>query len=108
MARESLGEFEQRVLLAMLQLGGTAYSAPIVLELEERTERPVAPASVYIALRRMEQRGFVESVLEEPERKIGGRGKRMFTVQPAAVEKLRIARRELEQLWNGLDPVFAE
>jgi hypothetical protein len=32
----------------------------------------------------------------------------MFTVQPAAVEKLRIARRELEQLWNGLDPVFAE
>lgn len=108
MSRESLGEFEQRVLLAMLQLGGSAYSAPIVLELEARGERQVAPASVYIALRRMEKRGFVESVLEEPERRIGGRGKRVFTVKPAAVEKLRVSRRQLERLWEGLDPVFAE
>ncbi len=107
MARESLGEFEQRVLLAMLRHGGTAYSAPIVLELQERTGRTVAPASVYIALRRMEKRGFVESVLEEPARQIGGRGKRVFTVMPVAVEKLRVARRELEQLWAGLDAVFA-
>lgn len=108
MARESLGEFEQRVLLAMLRLDGTAYSAPIVFELEERTGRQIAPASVYIALRRMEKRGFVKSVLEEPDRQIGGRGRRVFTVMPVAVEKLRVARRELEQLWSGLDPVFAE
>ncbi|MCG8469974.1 MAG: helix-turn-helix transcriptional regulator [Gemmatimonadetes bacterium] len=107
MARESLGELEQRVLLAMLHLGGEAYSAPIVLELEQRSGRQVAPASVYIALRRMEKRGFVSSVLEEPERKIGGRGKRVFTVMPGAIEKLRVARRELERLWDGLDPVFA-
>ncbi len=107
MARESLGEFEQRVLLAMLQLGGSTYSAPIVLELEARSERQIAPASVYIALRRMEKRGFVDSVLELPERRIGGRGKRVFTVAPAAVEKLRVSRRELERLWEGLDPVFA-
>ncbi|MEE9577904.1 MAG: PadR family transcriptional regulator [Gemmatimonadota bacterium] len=106
MARESLGEFEQRVLLAMLHLGGATYSAPIVLELEARSDRKVAPASVYIALRRMEKRGFLESVLEQPERQIGGRGKRVFTIMPAAVEKLRASRRELERLWEGLDPVF--
>ncbi|MFV1986869.1 MAG: hypothetical protein ACC682_06290 [Gemmatimonadota bacterium] len=29
--------------------------------------------------------GFVESVLEEPARQIGGRGKRVFTVMPVAV-----------------------
>lgn len=106
MPRESLGEFEQRVLLAMLHLGGSTYSAPVVLELEERSGRTVAPASVYIALRRMEKRGFLESVLEKPKRQIGGRGKRVFTVTPAAVEKLRESRRELERLWEGLDPVF--
>jgi DNA-binding PadR family transcriptional regulator len=107
-SRESLGEFEQRVLLAMQQLGGSAYSAPIVLELETRGGRQVAPASVYIALRRMEKRGFVLSTLERPDREIGGRGRRVFTVMPAAVEKLRVARRELESLWEGLDPVFSE
>lgn len=108
MSRESLGEFEQRVLLAMLHLGGSAYSAPIVLELESRAGRDVAPASVYIALRRMERRGFVASELEQPEPHTGGRGKRIFKVLPVAIDKLREARRELEGLWEGLDLVFQE
>ena len=106
MARESLGEFEQRVLLAMLHLGGSTYSAPIVLELESRSGRKVAPAAVYIALRRLEKREFLESVLERSERQIGGRGRRVFTVLPAAVEKLRESRQELERLWEGLEPIF--
>ena len=42
MPRESLGEFEQHVLLAILQLGGEAYSAPIVLEIENRRGRATA------------------------------------------------------------------
>jgi len=106
--RDSLGELEQRVLLAMLHLGGKAYSAPIVLELEDRAGRDVSPASVYISLRRMEARGFVESELEPADIRTGGRGKRMFRVLPVAVRKLRASRRELEGLWEGLDPVFQE
>ncbi len=34
MSRDSLGEFEHMVLLAILRHGGEAYSVPIVLELE--------------------------------------------------------------------------
>ena len=37
MGREGLGEFEHRVLLAILRLGSESYSVPIVLELEQRT-----------------------------------------------------------------------
>ena len=51
MARDALGEFEHRVLLAILRLEAESYSVPIVLELEEKTGKPVAPAAVYIALR---------------------------------------------------------
>ena len=40
MPRESLGEFEHQVLLAILQLGGSAYSAPIVMEMENRLSGP--------------------------------------------------------------------
>jgi hypothetical protein len=54
--RESLGEFEHQVLLAILRLGGEAYSVPIVLEIEERTGRDVAPAAVYIALHRLQDK----------------------------------------------------
>ncbi len=104
--RESLGEFEHQVLLAILHHGGSAYSAPIVVEIEERSGKSVAPAAVYIALRRLEQRGLVVSSKEDPGPGEGGRGIRTFSVTPAAMDKLRESRRTLESLWDGLDPVF--
>ena len=106
MPRESLGEFEHQVLLAILQLGGSAYSAPIVLEMEARTAKPIAPAAVYIALRRLEQRELVRSLKEEPGPPRGGRGKRTFRVTEAALSKLRESRRTMESFWDGLDPLF--
>ena len=106
MARETLGEFEHQVLLAILQLGGDSYSAPIVMEMEKRSGRDIAPAAVYIALRRLEQRELVRSTKEEPEPQRGGRGKRIFEVTPAAIGKLRESRRAMESFWDGLDPVF--
>jgi DNA-binding PadR family transcriptional regulator len=107
MPRESLGEFEHQVLLAILHLGGDAYSAPIVTEIAARSGRAVAPAAVYIALRRLEQRGLVRSVKAEPGPQEGGRGRRMFSVTPPALDKLRESRRAFEAFWRGLDPLFA-
>ena len=108
MTRNALGEFEHQVLLAMLQLGGEAYSAPIVIKIEERVGRDVAPAAVYIALRRLEERGLLISTKQEPAPHEGGRGKRMFEITPLAMQKLRESRRSLESLWDGLDPLFLE
>ena len=108
MTRSALGEFEHQVLLAMLQLEGKAYSAPIVIQIEERVGKTVAPAAVYIALRRLEERGLLLSSKQEAAPNEGGRGKRMFEITPAAMEKLRESRRGLESLWEGLDPLFQE
>jgi DNA-binding PadR family transcriptional regulator len=108
MGRAALGEFEHQVLLTILHLGGKAHSAPIVTEMGARAGRNVSPAAVYIALRRLERRGLVRSVKSEPGRREGGRGRRTFTVTPAALETLRTARRAFEAFWRGLDPVFSE
>jgi DNA-binding PadR family transcriptional regulator len=105
-AREALGEFEHQVLLAILQLGGRAHSAPIVTEIEARTGRDASPAAVYIALRRLELRGLVTSMKAEPGPLEGGRGRRTFVITPAATDKLRESRRAFEAFWKGLDPVF--
>jgi len=104
MARDGLGEFEHRVLLAILRLGSESYSVPIVLEIEERTGKSVAPAAVYIALRRLEDKGLVSSTMTLAED--SGRERRYFKVEDAGVERLRDSRRELEALWEGLDPVL--
>ena len=55
----SLQHFELHVLLAMVRQQGETYSVPLVLELERRTGRAVAPAAVFIALSRLEKKGLV-------------------------------------------------
>lgn len=108
MARDALGEFEHRVLLAILRLGAESYSVPIVLELEEKTKKSVAPAAVYIALRRLEKRGLVSSRLVEPDEDGGGRERRYFKIEEAGMERLKEARRALVSLWEGFAPQLDE
>jgi PadR family transcriptional regulator PadR len=99
---EVLGGFEHRVLLAMMRLGRSGYSVPIVRELEEQTGRSVAPAAVYVTLRRLEKRGLVTSKMSPPEDGVGGRARRVFEVTPDAIDVLRASRRDLDRLWDGL------
>lgn len=106
MAREALGEFEHHVLLALLLLDGRGRTAPVVLELEARTGRTVSPAAVFVALRRLEGRGYVRSLKREALPGEGGRGRREFEVTPAGLERLRHARQTFERLWGALDPVI--
>jgi len=106
--KESLGDLEQQVLLAVLRLEGNAYSASIVEELEERTGREVAPAAVYIALRRLEENGVASSQMRSPPDAEGGRPRRYFAVEPQGRALLRQARRRLERLWDGLDEALEE
>jgi PadR family transcriptional regulator, regulatory protein PadR len=101
-----LGEFEHQVLLAVLRCGGEAYSVPIVLELEVRTGRGIAPAAVYIALRRLEEKGLTESSLRTPEGDEGGRSRRYFQVTDEGLAELRASKRRFDSLWEGLEPVL--
>lgn len=98
-----LGGFEHKVLLAMMRVGGEAYSVPIVRELEERTGQSVAPAAVYVTLRRLERRGLLASHMASPEPGEGGRARRVFSVTDEGVRLLRDARRELDLLWDGIE-----
>ena len=103
MPKDVLGEFEHHVLLATLRLSEGAYSTPIVLELERVTGREVAPAAVYIALRRLEETGLASSELRPPAPGEGGRGRRYFHVTDQGLQLMRESRRRFEALWNELD-----
>ena len=103
MTRESLGEFEQMVLVAILQLSGDVYGVPIVDEIHRRTGRRVADAAVYVALRRLEQRGFITSWMSEPTTERGGKARRCVKVSPAGLRALRASRQAMDQMWKGLD-----
>jgi DNA-binding PadR family transcriptional regulator len=104
MTRESLGEFEQLVLLAILRLEGHVYGVPIVDEIQRRTGRTVAPAAVYVTLRRLEQKGLLESWMSDSTPERGGKARRCVRVTRAGLESVREARQVLDRMWKGLDP----
>lgn len=105
MGRDYLGELEQQILLAALRLGDHAYSVSIIRELEQRTGRNPSHGAVYVALRRLERKGMIETHLGEPASARGGRPPRLVTVTDQGVEMLRQARRALESLWSGVKEV---
>lgn len=101
--REALGEFEQLVLLAILQLDGDVYAARIVEEIERRTGRSASPAAVYVTLRRLEEKRLVESWMSDPGPERGGKSRRCVKVTKTGVNGLRAAREANDQMWKGLE-----
>jgi PadR family transcriptional regulator, regulatory protein PadR len=104
MSREALGEFEHLILLAILHLGDDVYGVPIVDEIQRRTGRNVAPAAVYVTLRRLEQKGLLTSWMGESTPERGGKARRCVKVTAAGLESLRESRKVLDSMWKGLDP----
>ena len=108
MGRDTLGELEHQVLLAVLRLGGEAYSVPLVAELESRTGREVAQAAVYIVLRRLEDKGLLTSRMDDAAAEETGRVRRYFRATPLGLRRLRESRHALQRLWEGIDSQLDE
>jgi DNA-binding PadR family transcriptional regulator len=104
MKPETLGEFEQCLLLAIVHLGDQAYGVTIRQEIEARTAREVAIGALYTSLDRLEKKGCLRSSMSEPTAQRGGRSKRYFTLTPAGAAALRQARARLDRMWKGLTP----
>jgi DNA-binding PadR family transcriptional regulator len=99
---DSLGEFEQSVLLAIAHLGDGAYGVPVRREIERRTHRTVAVGALYTALDRLERKGYVASRMSDPVPERGGRSKRYFRLRAAGATALRQARERINRMWDGL------
>jgi PadR family transcriptional regulator, regulatory protein PadR len=98
----AIGDFEQRILLALIRLGAEAYGVTIRDEIETRTGRPISPGALYTALTRMEKRGLVASRLGEPTPERGGKRKRLYTVQPAGERALARVYESLRLMASGM------
>jgi PadR family transcriptional regulator PadR len=103
MGKQLLGEFEHHVLLALLRQGDEGYSVPIIAELEEKTGREISPAAVYIALRRLEEKGLLVSHLRSAHPSDGGRERRYYSITPVGMARMAEARAALMNLWEGME-----
>ena len=101
--RTYLGEFEQVLLYALVQLEGEAYGGRIRELIEARTGRRVSPGAIYTALDRMEQRGLVSSTLGEATAQRGGKRKRLFTITASGRRTLQELRTIRDRLWRAIE-----
>ncbi len=103
-----VGEFEQLVLLAVLQIGDSAYGVPIRNEIEHRTGRTVSRGAVYTTLDRLEAKGLLGSQLGDPTPERSGKAKRYYRVESSGIEALKESQKALRSMWTGLEAVLGE
>lgn len=101
--RAFLGEFEQMVLLAILQCGSEAYGPGVAQELERRANRQVSRGSLYATLDRLVQKGLVQWEIEAATSATRGNRRRRFDVTPEGVRELAVAREAFRNLSEGLE-----
>ena len=101
-----LGEFEQMVLLAILQRGENANALEVRRELETSADRRVTKGAFYTTLDRLEKKKYVTWTARVAENGRGGLPQRHFKVTPEGIAELRKARDALTRLWRGLDQVL--
>lgn len=80
MKSPSLGEFEELVLLLVAALHDEAYGVAILEKLEEKLKRKVNISAVHVALKRIEDKGFVKSRFGGITEDRGGRRKKFYVI----------------------------
>ena len=99
--RETLGQFEQLVLTAVLSLADDAYGASIYRKVKELARpRSVSLGAIYVTLDRMEDKGYVKSWLSDPTPERGGRAKRQYQLKAAGEKALRESAVAARRMWD--------
>ncbi|HEY0743668.1 MAG TPA: PadR family transcriptional regulator [Chryseosolibacter sp.] len=80
MKQQSLGEFEELVLLMVAALHDEAYGVSILENLEEKQEKKLNISAVHVALKRLEDKGFVKSRFGGITEDRGGRRKKFYVI----------------------------
>jgi PadR family transcriptional regulator PadR len=80
MKQQTLGEFEELVLLMVAALHNEAYGVVILENLEEKQKKKINISAVHVALKRLEDKGFVKSRFGGITEDRGGRRKKFYVI----------------------------
>lgn len=80
MTQHSLGEFEELVLLMVASQHDKAYGVSVLEGLEHALGRKVNISAIHVALKRIEDKGFVKSRFGGITEDRGGRRKKYYVI----------------------------
>ncbi|WOK04711.1 PadR family transcriptional regulator [Imperialibacter roseus] len=105
MKKFQLGEFEEVVMLTVGILHGDAYGVSIKKEIEERLSRNVSVGALQTALKRLEQKGYLESKDGEATQERAGRPKRYFQITALGKKAMEYTRSTRNEMWAAIPEV---
>lgn len=106
---ESLGQFEQLVLTAILSLRDDAYGVTIHAKVGELARpKAVSLGAVYVTLDRLEDKGLVRSWLSDPTPERGGRAKRCYRLEAFGERALEESAATAKRVWDVIAEVWGK
>lgn len=100
MRKEFLNDFEELILTLVAALRENAYGAAITIEIESWIGRKVTLSAVHVILYRLEDQGYIKSIVGGATNERGGRRKRIYTITSAGVAILRAMKETRIDLWK--------
>jgi len=106
---DSLGQFEQLVMTAILTLRDQAYGVTIHAKVAELSRpKNVSLGAVYVTLDRLEDKGLISSWLSDPTPERGGRAKRCYRLEALGERALRESAATAKRIWDGIAEVWGK
>jgi PadR family transcriptional regulator, regulatory protein PadR len=106
---DSLGQFEQLVLTAVLTLREDAYGVTIHAKVQELAQpKSVSLGAVYVTLDRLEDKGLVASWLSDPTPERGGRAKRCYRLEALGARALQESAVTAKRIWDEIAEVWGK
>lgn len=103
-----LGEFEQLVLLAILQLDAEAHGVGIGRALEDHAGRSVSRGALYTTLDRLEAKGLVRWRIVPGGDERARLPRRLYAVTARGLAAVRHSHRALTRLARGLESILKD
>ena len=97
-----LGSFEELVLLTVGALQPEAYGVAVMDEIKAEAGRSVNISAIHTALRRMEEKGYVNSLMGGATNERGGRRKRYFELTAFGKKALDEAQEMRLKFYNRI------
>jgi len=106
---ESVGQFEQLVLAAVLSLRDDAYGVTIHAKVEGLARpKSVSLGAVYVTLDRLEDKGFISSKLSDPTPERGGRSKRCYQLEALGERALQESALTAKRVFESITRIWGK
>ena len=92
---------EEQIILVIHHLGDTAYLVNIRSMLKEMTGKYLDVGTIYVPLKRLHQKGYLDTRYGEPTAIRGGKAIKYYSLTVKGYEVLAEVRRIQERLWDG-------